>query len=473
MTEYSPQIHAFQDDALGTDDAVALRARLKRGEVSEQELNQAAIERLRQLDPQLNALVVECFDTPHRDARGRNHGLAGIPSLLKDNTDLKGLPSRHGSAAIRPHPASHDGAYAREFMTSGLTLLGKTALPEFGFNATTEPAHDQPTLNPWNPAYSPGGSSGGSAAMVAAGAVPMAHANDGGGSIRIPAACCGLVGLKPTRGRHAVTETARPLPINVISEGVVTRSVRDTALFHATMENVHRNQSLPPIGHVQGPGHQQYRVALMTDSVNGTPTDDATRRAVENTAHQLAQNGHRVETVTPPVDPSFPEDFKHYWGMLSFLATRGGRFAFGKGFDADQVDGLSQGLYHRFRRNIHRLPAILTRLKRTQREYVRFFQQYDILLSPVLGHTTPELGWLHPDVPYDTLMERLSHYVSFTPYCNIAGGPALSMPMGWTEAGLPIGVHLAAGHGQERLLLELGYELEGAQHHAFPLNSST
>ena len=461
MTDDKPQIHAFQDDALGNDDAVALRERLHRGDVSEQDLQRAAIERLRQLDPQLNALVVECFNEPRRDARGSNRGLAGIPSLLKDNTDLKGLPSRHGSAAIQPHRAKHDGAYAREFMTTGLTLLGKTALPEFGFNATTEPAHDEPTRNPWNPGYSTGGSSGGSAAMVAAGAVPMAHANDGGGSIRIPAACCGLVGLKPTRGRHAVTESARPLPINVVSEGVVTRTVRDTALFHSEMERVHRSRKLPPIGHVQGPGNQRYRVALMMDSINGTATDDATRRAVEDTAHQLERNGHRIEPVAPPVDPSFPEDFKHYWGMLSFLATSGGRFAFGKGFDPEQVDGLSRGLYQRFRRNMHRLPAIITRLKRTRKQYARFFQDYDILLSPVLGHTTPELGWLHPDVPYDTLMERLSAYVSFTPFCNTAGGPALSMPMGWTEAGLPIGAHLAAGHGQERLLLELGYELEG------------
>lgn len=465
MTDPKPTIHAFQDDALGNDDAVALKERLSRGDVSEQDLIQAAVQRLRQLDPQLNALVVECFNQPRGDARGNHRSLARIPSLLKDNTDLKGLPSRHGSAAIRPQPAKHDGAYAREFMMTGLKLVGKTALPEFGFNATTEPAHGAPTHNPWNPAYSPGGSSGGSAAMVAAGAVPMAHANDGGGSIRIPAACCGLVGLKPTRGRHAVTEIARPLPINVISEGVVTRTVRDTALFHAEMENIHRNRSLPPIGHVQGPARQHYRVALMTDSITNTPTDDDTRSAVEATAHQLERNGHRVEPVKPPVPSSFPEDFKHYWGMLSFLSTAGGRFAFGKGFDPEQVDGLSRGLYQRFRRNIHRLPAILTRLKRIQTQYARFFDQYDVLLSPVLGHTTPELGWLHPEVPYDTLMERLSDYVSFTPYCNIAGGPALSMPMGWTEAGLPIGVQLAAGHGQERVLLELGYELESKRNH--------
>jgi len=463
MTDPTPKIHAFQDDALGNDDAVALKERLKRGTVSKQDVTRAAIERLRQLDPQLNALVAECFDEPRQSTPGRNGSLSGIPSLLKDNTDLKGIPSRHGSAAIQPHPARHDGAYAKEFLAAGLTLLGKTALPEFGFNATTEPAHDEPTRNPWNPAFSAGGSSGGSAAMVAAGAVPMAHANDGGGSIRIPAACCGLVGLKPTRGRHAVSETARPLPINVVSEGVVTRTVRDTALFHAEMERVHRNRKLPPIGHVQGPGQKRCRVGLMPDSINGTPTDEATRRAVEDTAHQLELNGHRIEPVAPPVDTSFPEDFKHYWGMLSFLATSGGRFAFGKGFDADQVDGLSRGLYQRFRRNMHRLPAIITRLKRTRSQYARFFEDYDILLSPVLGHTTPELGWLHPDVPYDTLMERLSAYVSFTPYCNTAGGPALSMPMGWTEAGLPIGVHLAAGHGQERLLLELGYELESEQ----------
>ena len=431
--------------------------------MSEHELAQAAIARLKQVNPALNGLELACFDQPRRNPRARSAGLAGIPALLKDNTDLSGLPTRLGSAAVPGTPAKADGAYAHQFMATGLTLMGKTTLPEFGFNATTEPAHGEPTRNPWNTDFSTGGSSGGSAALVAAGAVPMAHANDGGGSIRIPAACCGLVGLKPTRGRHAPSESARALPINIISEGVVTRTVRDTALFHEEMERVHRNRRLPPIGRVEGPGRKRRRIALMSDSVGGQATDAATRKTVEATAAALESHGHRIEIVQAPVGERFAEDFKDYWAMLAWLARRGGRFAFGSEFDPQRLDGLTHGLERRFRRNAHRLPAILTRLQRTRHQYRRFFRNYDVLLSPVLGHTTPQLGWLHPEVPYDTLMERLSAYVSFTPYCNTAGGPALSMPMGRTGDNLPIGVHLAAGHGQERLLLELGYELEADQ----------
>jgi len=439
---------------------VALRQRLQRGDVSEHELAQAAIARLKQVDPTLNGLALSCFDQPRRNPRARSAGLAGIPSLLKDNTDLSGLPSRQGSAAVPGTPAKADGAYARQFLATGLTLLGKTTLPEFGFNATTEPAHGEPTRNPWNTDFSTGGSSGGSAALVAAGAVPMAHANDGGGSIRIPAACCGLVGLKPTRGRHAVSESARTLPINIISEGVVTRTVRDTALFHAQMERVHRNRRLPPIGQVEGPGKQRCRIALMSDSIGTQPTDETTRSTLEATAAALERHGHRVETVSRPVYEHFPEDFKDYWSMLAWFAKRGGHLAFGREFDPERLEGLTHGLERHFRRNAHRLPAILTRLRRTRKHYRRFFQHYDVLLSPVLGHTTPPLGWLHPEVPYDTLMERLTNYVNVTPYCNTAGAPALSMPMGQSDDNLPAGVHLAAGHGQERLLLELGYELE-------------
>lgn len=454
-----PQIQCFGDDALGEADTVELARMLRSGERSVRELTEAAIARIEQVDPSLNAMAFRAYERARGFRRDRGT-LSGIPFLVKDNTDLAGLPTGHGSLAVVQRPAKKDGAYARQLLETGLNVLGKTNLPEFGFNATTEPAHDEPTRNPWNPDFSAGGSSGGAAALVAAGAVPLAHANDGGGSIRIPAACCGLVGLKPTRERHRVTDQARQLPVNVLSEGVVSRTVRDTALFHAEMETVYANRSLPPIGRVEGPGNRRLRIGLMTDSINGRRTDDDTRQAVEATARLLERNGHIVESVTPPVKPSFPEDFKLYWGFLAFMAEKLGWHAFGRGFHPERTDGLSKGLSRHYRRNIWRTPAMVRRLKRTRHEYARFFRTYDALLSPVLGHTTPRIGYLSPELPFDTLFERLQAYASFTPYFNTAGGPALSMPMGRTADNVPIGVHIAAGHGQERLLLELGYELE-------------
>lgn len=183
-------------------------------------------------------------------------------------------------------------------LSQGYICLGKSTLPEFGFNASTEPAQGDPTRNPWNLDYSCGASSGGAAALVAAGVVPIAHANDGGGSIRIPAACCGLVGLKPTRGRVVDNDAARDLPVNIISDGVVTRSVRDTAGFLAYAESWFKNRKLPAIGHVQGPpSGRQLRIGLVLDSINGhPPTDPETRLTVEQTARYLEKlGGHIIE----------------------------------------------------------------------------------------------------------------------------------------------------------------------------------
>src|SRR3954470_2375827 len=230
------RVHAFGDDALGEHDAVALAELVRSGQVSGPELAAAAIERARAVDPALHAVARELLDPP-RHSSDATAGLHGVPTFVKDNTDLQGVPSNHGSEAFRARPARRDGVYTKQFLATGLSVIGKSRLPEFGFSATTEFQTEEPARNPWDTDFSVGASSGGSAALVAAGVVPIAHANDGGGSIRIPAACAGLVGLKPTRHRHIDGEQARHLPINMISEGVFTRSVRDTAAFFAAAED--------------------------------------------------------------------------------------------------------------------------------------------------------------------------------------------------------------------------------------------
>ena len=249
-----PQVHAFADDALGDHDGVALAELVRTGERSSHELVEAAIARIEAVDAQLHGVQVRDYERARTARFDTAALLAGVPTFIKDNTDVAGLPTNHGSACFVAKPAKKDSPVTTQYLASGMVVVGKTRLPEFGFNAATEYRFDEPVRNPWNPEHSPGASSGGSGAMVAAGVVPIAHANDGGGSIRIPAACNGLVGLKPSRGRFLDGPQAKSLPLNVVAEGVVTRTVRDTAAYVAAAERYAPAVGMKPIGHVQGAG---------------------------------------------------------------------------------------------------------------------------------------------------------------------------------------------------------------------------
>ncbi|MPY80806.1 MAG: amidase, partial [Actinophytocola sp.] len=444
----------------GEDDAVAIARRIRTGEVSQAEVIEAAAARARRVDEQLNAVTYPAYDEALA-AEPTPGLLSGVPTFVKDNSDVAGMPTGFGTAAFRPRPAKKTGPFTAQLLGTGLTVLGKSRLPEFGFNASTEFAEGDPTRNPWHTAYSSGASSGGSAALVASGAVPLAHANDGGGSIRIPAACCGLVGLKPSRGRFIDGDQARTLPINLIGEGVVTRSVRDTAAFFAAAERYRPAPKLPPVGHVEGPSGRTLRVGLLLESVSGAKTCQETRAAVEDTAAVLEKLGHQVEPVPLPVDAGFVRDFTRYWGMLSFLVSRFGRYAIDRDFDASKMDNLSRGLRDLYQRDLHRTPTTLYRLSRVRRAYAAAFARHDLILSPVLAHVTPKLGHLSPTLPFDELLERLQRYVAFTPLNNVSGGPAISLPTGVSEDGLPIGVQFSAAVGDERTLLDVAYVLEG------------
>jgi amidase len=455
------RIHAFGDDALADHDAVALASMVAANEVSPQELARAAADRAQRV-AELNAVVFPAYSNP-RFSPDDGAALYGVPTFVKDNTNVAGMPTNNGTAAYVARPCKKDDRYARQFLSTGVTVLGKSALPEFGFNASTEFRDTEPTRNPWNTDYSVGASSGGSAALVAAGVVPLAHANDGGGSIRIPAAAAGLVGLKPTRGRHIDNDNARHLPINLVSEGVVSRTVRDTAAFTAAAERYWRNYSLPRIGRVEGPSNRRLHIGLVLESVNGAETDHQTRAAVERTAAVLEKAGHLVERVPMPVPRQFADDFVLYWGLLATLAATTGNVTFDRSFNATKLDGLTVGLMKHQLRNAHRTPGAIRRLRGIKQVYGRVFDDVDLVLSPVLAHVPPKLGHLSPTVPYDDLIARLQNYVAFTPINNIAGTPAISIPAGLTDDGVPIGVSLSAGYGDERTLLETAFLLEAEQ----------
>lgn len=461
------RVHAFRDDALGHHDATALAERVRRREVSPAELLEAAIERCALVDPELGALV----HTDHEAARERAAGaapgagttpFAGVPSVFKDNVQVEGSPMRLGSLAVPATPATRDGAYAPLLRGTGLNPFGSTATPPFGWTAATERQGGLYTRNPWDTRRTSGGSSGGSSALVAAGALPIAHANDGGGSIRIPAAVTGLVGFKPSRGRHPDETYSQKMPIPIVSQGVVTRSVRDTVAYLTAIERLHRPTRVPPIGEVAPAPTRRLRIGLVEHSPAGGRTDAATLAVLRDAAERLTALGHDVQPTVPPVPASFRRDFIAYWGLLAMSTATGGKKLFDPDFDAALLDPFTLGLSRMAKRNLPKLPLHLLRLERARRAFDSKFGEFDVFLNPVVSHETPEVGHLDADLPFETHLERVSDWVTFTPLQNVAGSPAVSLPAGHAPDGMPIGVHLSARRGHDRLLLELAAEYEAA-----------
>lgn len=464
MDNQHKSIHAFKDDVLGTHDAVALAQLIAKKEISVQEVAEATIDRAFTVNSTLNAIECEYFEQLLQSpAFQPNQFFSGVPIFIKDNLDLTGYPTQQGSTAFISDIKKKNSKITQQILNSGFLAMGKSKMPEFGFNAATEFKDGHCTRNPWNLDYSCGASSGGSAALVASGVVPIAHANDGGGSIRIPAANCGLVGLKPTRRRLLANEASEFLPIDLISDGVVTRSVRDTAYFFAEMEKQFQSKKLPSIGLVTQPTEKKLKVAVVYDSLQ-TSADMETKAVVQHTARMLEQAGHHIEEITLPIPESFVEDFSQYWGFLAFSVHRFGKLMFGKSFHPAELDHLSLGLSRLYKKNMLKTPFFIYRLKQIQHMYSEVFQRYDVVLSPVLAHASPEVGYLSPTQSFDSLFEKLRQYVAFTPIQNIAGAPAMSLPMGFTQQHRrPIGVMISADYGQEKLLLEVAYQLEQLQ----------
>jgi amidase len=457
------RVHAYADDALGDQDAVGLADAIARRRVSITEVVEAGIARTRQVAPQLNALAAECFDRARTEARDPRGGFfAGIPTFVKDNSDLAGLPTMQGTDAFAPVPAKRDGDFARMFLATGVVPLGKTQLSEYGFSAAAEHPRLGPVRSPWSTDHTAGASSSGSAALVAAGAVPLAHANDGGGSIRIPAAVNGLVGLKPTRGRLPQDRLLRQMPVRLVADGVVTRSVRDSAAFLREAEKVYRELRLAPVGDVTRASRARRTVAVVTDGIDVRATPEVEALTME-TAALLESLGHRVERIDKPLPASFKDDFLVYWGMLASAIIASGRVEHGRSWDASRLDGMTHGLDKHCRRNLHHLPGAIARLRRCGRLAAELHATYDVILTPTLACETPRVGWLDPMQDYETVMDRLLQWVFYTPWQNATGAPAISLPLGATAARLPQGMMLAADVGHEPLLLELAYELEEAR----------
>ena len=465
MKEFT--VNSMTYDAMGHCDATALAKRIADKEVSPTEVLEAAIARAEFANPKLNAIVTDSFDLSINKARQdtQSHSgrgvFAGVPTFVKDNTDVKGLPTLFGSRAVANRPAKGNGEFTDQMLSTGLTILGKSTLPEFGIPPTTESLAQGATCNPWNINHSSGGSSGGAAALVAAGIVPIAHGNDGGGSIRIPAAACGLVGLKPTRNRLVNMHGTDALPINVGHEGVITRSVRDTALFMAEAEKHFRNPKLVELGHVQAPGKKRLRIGFITGALKGITIQPDVQRTLNETGLLCESLGHSVEEVAFPFEDQIADDFLIYYSFLFFSMHRFGKFVIGPGFDSSKVEKLCAHLSGSFIGNLGKFPFALRRLKNTINITRELHKHYDVLLCPTLSSSAPKNNhMLNQALPASAMVRNMMEFAPFAALQNITGEPAISLPMGTSDNGLPIGMQFSAGYGEDKTLLELAYELE-------------
>jgi amidase len=443
-----------------TDTAAAIRS----GAVSALEVADAAIARAEALDPQLNFMVVEDFARARERARQPlgDGPFAGVPFLIKDLDDFAGLPTRLGTrATANALPATRQAPLVDGFIAAGLNPIGKSATPEHGFLPTTEPLAFGPTRNPWDPAHSAGGSSGGAAAATAAHVVPFAHASDGGGSIRIPASCCGLFGLKPSRVRTLAPDPGHfPLPLSV--HLCVSRSVRDSAGLLAAVEA--GDGGLPRVGMVEGPSRRRLRIGMLLDTATGAPDPDVAR-AITDMASLLEGLGHHVAPTTWPGPLAAMSDaFLLVWskGAANLMVEAAGRLGREPGSDdvepfslamAGIVAGAPEGA----------VDQAVGFLKSLSAPYDTWLREFDLILSPVLALPPPELGWLAPDLPVETMAERLTRYVGYTTVYNVVGAPAMSVPGAFSASGLPIGAQFGARVGDEATLLALAYEIEAAR----------
>jgi len=464
----SATIHAFADDALGTLDATGIAEAIRSGKISLKEATEAAIARAERVNPVLNAIVLNTYNDALEARHSNQKGFFyGVPTFVKDNDNIKGYPTQLGTGVFKAKPAVKNGTFVNQMLSTGLNYIGKSTMPEFGLICSTENEKWGITRNPWNTDHTPGGSSSGSGALVASGVVPIAHANDGAGSTRIPAACCGLVGLKPSRQRLVNFDGSEIMPINIGYQGVLTRTVRDTAAFYSEAEKFYKNPKLPSIGHVKDPVKRRLRIAFLENAAPGEPghLDEDTHSVLLETAALLESLGHKVEQIAIPVNiDEMRNHYLNYYGFMAFLLTRMGSLLVKTKIDTDNLEPFSYGLSNTFLKNIVDFPRSVRTLKKTMAELEKtLMQKYDVLMTPVTSLRTPEIGYFSPLLSSKEIIRRASYYAPFPGMQNISGSPAISLPMGNDSKGLPLGLQFAAPFGQDALLLELAYELEAAK----------
>jgi len=473
-------------DDLAWLDATAQAERVRRGEASPRELVEAAIARLEKLDPELGILVTPTFERARERAAALSAGegagaqgpFCGVPFLMKDiGGEEAGVPCHMGMRALRDagHPEARDSVFTERVRRAGLVSLGRSNTPELALLPVTEPDAFRPTRSPWSLEHSPGGSSGGASAAVAAGVVPMAHASDGGGSIRIPAAHAGLVGLKPTRGRCSFGPKRGERWSGFSCELVVTRSVRDTAAFldvvsgPAPGDPYSAAPPARPFAREVAADPGALRIAVLARPPrDGLPIAPECEALAERTGRLLESLGHRVEHAHPTALED-PAALASYVGVVACniaraVAATGERL--GRALGPDDVEPLTWALAERGRAvSAPDFLATLENVHRFGREVAAWWEEgFDLLLTPTTAQPPPRIGAVSstPEEPLRAFLAA-APYGAFTSPFNQTGQPAISLPLGQSEAGLPLGIQLVAATGREDLLLRMAAQLEAAE----------
>ena len=455
-------------------DAIGLAELVRRKETTPTELLDTAVERIERLNPVLNAVNRKMYDEARASIEsGLPDGpFAGVPFLLKDlRAAYAGVPTVAGSAFFVDKVAPHDSELVRRYRAAGLVIAGKTNTPEFGGAPTTEPRLFGPTRNPWNIDHSSGGSSGGSAAAVASGMVPAAHGSDGGGSIRIPAGCCGVFGIKPTRGRTPAGPDYGEAWNGLSAEHVLSRTVRDSAaLLDVTTGPAPGDPySVPPVkeSFLSSVARPTGRLSVaMTTSTAAGPAHPDCVEAVEKTAELLSELGHQVSEDSPEWDrPTAGAAFRlliaaNVQASLDEYAEQLGRRP--KDDELENVISVLGGESYDF--TAVDLVRATWAMHRAGRAVAPFFEKYDIWLTPTVATPPPPLGYIDMmTADIDTYLVTVFGYIPFTALANFAGLPAMSVPLHWNADGLPIGVHFVAGYARDDLLFSLAGQVEKAQ----------
>ncbi|MFH1241775.1 MAG: amidase [Pseudomonadota bacterium] len=462
-------------DELTLLDAMAQAEMIRKREIQAIELVEAAVERIERLNPILNAVVTPMYDQAREAATGKlpEGRFAGVPFLIKDLLAYyKGVRMTLGSRLTKDFVPDHDSELVVRLRRAGLIILGKTNTPEFGILPTTEPHLFGPCRNPWDIERTTGGSSGGSAAAVAACLVPMAHGNDGGGSIRIPASCCGLFGLKPTRARNPLGPDFGDIMGGLVAEHAITRSVRDSAaLLDATAgpDTGDPYWAPPPrrsFLEEAGADPGCLRIAFTTETTSGLVLHPDCVSAVKDAATLCGDLGHELVEAAPEVDGELvTKCFMVLWSSGCSATLEAIAHMTGQKLDPEKVEPLTWALGEMGRKhNSTEYLLAIQVLQREARRVARFFLDYDLWLTPTLGEPPVPLGTFDstPGNPLKGL-DRAKEFVPFTPLCNATGQPAMSVPLFWNSEGLPVGVHFVGRFGDEATLFRLAAQLEEAR----------
>jgi len=456
-------------------DAVGLAELVRKGQVNPKEILDAAIALAEERNPRLNAIVVKMYDEAKAAvASGLPEGpFRGVPFLLKDlYTYCEGVRVTNGSRFFQDYVSDHDTELVARYKRSGLVIFGRTASPEFGLTSTTESLLHGNTLNPWNNEHTAGGSSGGSASAVASGILPAAHASDGGGSIRIPASCCGLFGLKPTRARVPMGPDVGEGWSGLSIMHAVTRSVRDSALLLDVSggpdvgDPYWAPPPLRPFLEEIGVDPGRLRIALVTQAFNEAETHPDCEEASKGTAELCEELGHQVEETTLTVDAEELGVAIQVIVCANLRANLEERArVVGREFSPEDVEPVTYVMATEVESmNAGQYAAAIRVIHATGRQVGRFFENFDVLLTPTMATPPLKLGELAlTQTDATVFVENLRKTVGYTQLMNVAGNPAMSVPLFWNKKGLPVGVQFAGRFGDEATLFRLASQLEKAR----------